>query len=253
MRDPCAAPDHDADASDESDAEMEADAEGGTVGDCETQHTSHDDNQLNQFETPLGLDPTNAPDVVQHLVAFKTQIQLAAKAQQRARADPDAESVEAATARAAAEEECYRAVVDLKAAAGKLNNIQFQKQAAYMDRVSKALLVPSGKALSMFDPATWTKCFSEFWFGDCLPNDTDRPQPITFERLFECLQDREELEYQLDSDNAVYHASTQSRFDTPEFMIVTVRPSRGSGYLVPTAPALQIYAVQCDHNATIPR
>ena len=27
--------------------------------------------QLNQFETPLGLDPTSAPDFVQHVAAFK--------------------------------------------------------------------------------------------------------------------------------------------------------------------------------------
>ena len=30
--------------------------------------------QLNEFETPLGSDPTAAPDFVQHVVAFKAQL-----------------------------------------------------------------------------------------------------------------------------------------------------------------------------------
>ena len=31
---------------------------------------------LNQFETPLGLDPTSTPDFVQHVAAFKAQLDL---------------------------------------------------------------------------------------------------------------------------------------------------------------------------------
>ena len=34
------------------------------------------DPQLNQFETPLGLDPTSTPDFVQHVAAFKTHLDL---------------------------------------------------------------------------------------------------------------------------------------------------------------------------------
>jgi hypothetical protein len=71
----------------------------------------------------------------------------------------------------------------------------------------------------MFDPATWTKCFCEFSYGDALPN-SDRPRKLTFEQLFLALIDREELEYQLDSDVTPYAARSQSRFDTPEFVIV---------------------------------
>ena len=67
--------------------------------------------------------------------------------------------------------------------------------------------------------STWTKCFCEFWYGDALPN-SDRPRKLTFEQLFLALIDREELEYQLDTDEEPYTAPSQSRFDTPEFVIV---------------------------------
>ena len=70
----------------------------------------------------------------------------------------------------------------------------------------------------MFDPATWTKCFTQFWFGDALPN-MDRPRRLTFEQLFLCLFDREELQYDLDSDEEAYVAPAKSRFDEPEFVL----------------------------------
>ena len=48
-----------------------------------------------------------------------------------------------------------------------------------------------------------------------------RQEPkLSYEELFEALPDREELEYQLDSDATPYHAKSQSRFDTPEHCIV---------------------------------
>ena len=43
---------------------------------------------------------------------------------------------------------------------------------------------------------------------------------LTFEELFETLPDREELEYQLDSDSSPYYAMSKSRFDTPEHVII---------------------------------
>ena len=72
----------------------------------------------------------------------------------------------------------------------------------------------------MFNPHTWTKCFSEFWYGDCLPNMALQEPKLSYEELFEALPDREELEYQLDGDATPYHAKSQSRFDTPEHCIV---------------------------------
>ena len=43
---------------------------------------------------------------------------------------------------------------------------------------------------------------------------------VSFEELFAALLDREELEYQLDSDTTPYRAMPKSRFDTPEHVIV---------------------------------
>ena len=74
----------------------------------------------------------------------------------------------------------------------------------------------------MFDSSTWTQCLSEFWYGDVLPNMSEQLQKprLTFEELFEALPDREELEYQLDTDNTPYRALPKSRFDTPEHIII---------------------------------
>ena len=80
--------------------------------------------------------------------------------------------------------------------------------------------MPSQKPLSMFGPATWSKCFSEWWFGDGLPSDPERPRKITFEMLCAALLHREELEYSLDDDVEVYHADSKGRFGTPEHVCV---------------------------------
>ena len=81
VRDPLDATREDDDASDEiSDASScddhaeNADGESpSTVG----KPASKESKQiLNQFETPLGLDPTASPDFVQHVAAFKTQLDL---------------------------------------------------------------------------------------------------------------------------------------------------------------------------------
>jgi hypothetical protein len=72
----------------------------------------------------------------------------------------------------------------------------------------------------MFESTTWSKCFSEWWFGDGLPNDTNRPRKITFEQLFASLLHREELEYHLQEDTAPFRARSKSRFDTPEHVCV---------------------------------
>ena len=74
----------------------------------------------------------------------------------------------------------------------------------------------------MFDSATWTQCLPEFWYGDALPNMSEQKQKprLSFEELFAALPDREELEYQLDSDNIPYRALSKSRFDAPEHIII---------------------------------
>ena len=197
------------------------------------------DTQLNQFETPLGLDPTSTPDFVQHVAAFKAQLDLvqdAVKQMRRTEHHTDASAAQlavgsaaqpvassAATAQGAAEEECFRAVLDLREIAQKLDKHKFQEKAKLLDAVdNKAMFVPGNKLLSMFDSSTWTQCFSEWWSGDALPNMSEQKQKpkLTFEELFEALPESEELEYQLDSDHTPYCASSKSRFDTPEHAIV---------------------------------
>ena len=113
--------------------------------------------------------PTSTPDFVQHVAAFKAHLDLVQDAvkQMRCTQEPTDGSVaqladaSAATAQAAAEEQCFRAVVDLREVAQKLDKHKFQEKAKLLDDVdNKAMLVPGGKLLSMFDSATWTKCFS---------------------------------------------------------------------------------------------
>jgi hypothetical protein len=241
IRDPLGAAHEDTDASDEiSDVSSNA----GHAEDKAREHSCNGeqpahvtcDQQLNQFETALGCDPTSAPDFVQHVAAFKTQVELVQEAvkQMRSAAQPAdtgpehstglaGNAAQSATAQAAAEEECFRAVVDLREIAQKLDKHKFQEKAKLLDCVdNKALFVPSNKLLSMFNSSTWTQCFTEFWYGDALPNTSELKQKpkLTFEELFEALPDREELEYQLASDSTPYRARSQSRFDTPEHAII---------------------------------
>ena len=194
---------------------------------------TEDMEHLNHFETPIGMDPTAVPTFLQHVTAFKQNLahvrdsvsSSRALHQQSRSADASsaAQPATLSTAIAAAEEECFRAVVDLREAARKLNDSNWERNLALLDKVAecdKALFVPSQKPLSMFDPTTWCKCFSEWWFGDCLPNDPVRPRKITFEMIFAALLHREELQYHLDDDLVLYQADSKGRFDTPEHVCV---------------------------------
>ena len=74
----------------------------------------------------------------------------------------------------------------------------------------------------MFDDDTWPKCCVEFFYGDAVPNMTERGKKgngtvyVPMQDLFAWLQDREELEYHLPSDAERYKARPTSRFDTSE-------------------------------------
>ncbi len=80
----------------------------------------------------------------------------------------------------------------------------------------QALAVPSGKALSIFDPSALPAAYTEFLFGDCVPF-LKRETPVTCQQIFAALPAREELEYSLPHDEEPYRASGRSRFDSPEF------------------------------------
>ena len=188
---------------------------------------------FNHFETPVGIDPTAVPTFVQHVAAFKQNLEhlrelvSASQVLSEQRGDDGtscaAQLASFATAKAAAEEHCFRAVVDLREAARKLNDHNWERSLALLDKAAecdKAFFVPSQKPLSMFAPTTWCKCFSEWWFEDGLPNDQQRPRKITFEMLFAALLHRDKLEYHLDDDPAPYRARSKSRFDTPEHVCI---------------------------------
>ena len=207
--------------------------EAASASTAQSSSTHQETEQLNHFETPIGIDPTAVPTFVQHVAAFKHNlahvrdlVSSSRALHQHSRSADHSSAAQPAslpTAKAAAEEECFRAVVDLRETARKLNDSNWERNLAVLDKAAEcdqALFVPSQKPLSMFDPTTWCKCFSEWWFGDGLPNDPVRPRKITFEMLFAALLHREELEYHLDSDQMLYQALGKSRFDTPEHVCV---------------------------------
>ena len=45
------------------------------------------------------------------------------------------------------------------------------------------LFVASGKGMSMFSPVAKITCFSEIWYGDCLPNLLQQEPKLSFEKL----------------------------------------------------------------------
>ena len=83
----------------------------------------------------------------------------------------------------------------------------------------EALAVPTGKPLSIFDPSALPAAFTEFLFGDCVPS-LKWQTLVTTQQNFDALPSREELQYSLEEDVQVYQASSQSRWDTPEFYAV---------------------------------
>ena len=95
--------------------------------------------------------------------------------------------------------------------------------AAYRASNPATLWVQTGAPLSLFDPAAWVACWTEFVYGDCAPN-LERPAKISWRLLFKYLMNREKLEYHLDTDmvNYVtrYKANPDSCWNTPEFAAV---------------------------------
>ena len=89
-RDPLDVTREDDDASDEiSDASSNdshaEDADKGLPSSVDEGASKQSNLQLNQFETPLGLDPTTTPDFVQHVSSFKAQLDLVQDAVKRIR------------------------------------------------------------------------------------------------------------------------------------------------------------------------
>ena len=197
IRDPLDAACPNDDASDEhvDDDEQEANPADEAAPASSAQSSTHSQSvdHLSHCETPVGMDPTAVPTFVQHVAAFKhnlKQVRVLVSASRALSGESGsddsssaAQPASLATAKAAAEEQCFRAVIDLREAARQLNDHNWERSLAFLDKAAeceKALFVPSQKLLSMFDPTTWSKCFSEWWFGGGLPNDPQRPRKITF-------------------------------------------------------------------------
>ena len=139
----------------------------------------------------------------------------------------DVARVTARTAGVAAEGECKRIVLDVQSISRQLSNTNKAK----LDSIAAgpltgdalqafAIAVPTTKPLSIFNAATWSACFTEFFFGDCTPRLERRPVPVSVEELFGALVVREELEYHLEADEDVYKARARSRFDDPEMIAI---------------------------------
>ena len=113
---------------------------------------------LNHFETPVGMDPTAVPTFVQHVAAFKhnlEQVRVLVSASRALSGESGSDASNSAvqpaslaTAKAAAEEHCFRAVVDLREAARQLSGHNWERSLAFLDKAAdceKALFVPSEK------------------------------------------------------------------------------------------------------------
>ena len=84
--------------------------------------------------------------------------------------------------------------------------------AAFRKSSPATLRVYTGAPLSLYDPAAWVACLTEFFYGDCAPN-LERPAKISWRYLFRYLMNREELEYHLDSDIETYGGAYVANVD----------------------------------------
>ena len=75
---------------------------------------------------------------------------------------------------------------------------------------TEACVSTSGSPLSKFASETWPKCFVEFFYGDAVPNMTERGSKgngtvhVSLEDIFEFLQDRLGLSLSYSSRSKVY-------------------------------------------------
>ena len=197
--------------------------------------------ETNTAEDVIAVDHSNDPGLLETFAAFQTKLQSVQEAaarviaaQQRLEAETESNaaspdnhsSVDAAGAKAAAQEQCRTLVLETKELAKKLTKPELKRMADTFAQQDQACVSTSGAPLSMMHPDTWVKCFLDFFYGDAVPNMKERGLKgtgtvhILMEELFIWLQDREELEYRLPSDSVPYKARATSRFDTPEFTAI---------------------------------
>ena len=220
------------------DAEPTAEGDPCAEGDADAAHCRAPDSLIAEenanAEFLIGLDGTPDDDAIGKLAAARAKLNLAEDVAKRLRAatmrahasagDPDA-AVDAAATEAALRADHKAVLVDLRSVARGMGErfaeeIENNITAAYRGSEPATLRVHTGAPLSLFDPAAWVACLTEFFYGDCAPN-LERPTKISWRYLFKYLMNREELEYHLDTDIANfgkrYQANPDSRWNTPEF------------------------------------
>ena len=182
----------------------------------------------------IGLDGTPDDDAMGKLAAARTKLNMAEDVAKRLRAstvrlqasvhDPDV-ALAAAAEEAALRADHTAVLVDLRTVARGMGEhfaeeVESNITAAHRASKPATLRMHTGAPLSLFDPAAWVACHTEFFYGDCAPN-LQRPAKIGWRSLFRYLMNREELEYHLDSDVETYGkrytANSDSRWNTPEF------------------------------------
>ena len=186
--------------------------------------------EAEEAENLIGLDEAADNDPLKHYVVMQNQIRRLQEDQSRierqeakARSAQGDQRVAAEMQVLAAREVSHGHALELREVCRRLSDrhekaveAELQLLEGTRDLESRTLVVQSGDLLSMFVPESWCLCFTEFFYGDCLPFDQSRPVRVAPQTLMECLLQREELEYHLEDDVEPYVAAAVSRWDNPE-------------------------------------
>ena len=192
--------------------------------------------ETNSVEDVIAVDHSNDPGLLETFAAFQTKLSVMSQAasriialeQRQAEAtgrndgtSAEDRAVAAAGAIAAAKEECRTVVLETQELAKKLTKPELKRMAHTLAEKADALMSTTGLPLSMFDEDSWPTCFVEFFYGDAVPNMTERGKKgngtgcVPMQDLRGC-RTLNKLEYHLPSDAERYKARPTSRFDTSE-------------------------------------
>ena len=136
---------------------------------------------LNEHETIIAVDEENLPQTAKLFEALTTNLEmLSVEGAKYAQAHMMEEAAEAAAEKTAAKEFISTSIaVNLQDIAKRLTRdtkamAEWERLAAVQEETDPmALAVPSGKPLSMFDTTALPATYTEFTFGDCVPQTGD--------------------------------------------------------------------------------
>eukprot|EP00438_Fugacium_kawagutii_P025227 Skav230240 [mRNA] locus=scaffold1818:78429:87690:+ [translate_table: standard] len=204
--------------------------------------------EAEEAENLIGLDEAAENDPLQHYVVLQNQVRRLQEDQQRIerqeaklRSAQGDQKLFAGTQAVAAREACHGHALELREVCRRLTTrhekaveAELQLLEGVRDETSQTLVVKSGELLSMFVPESWCLCFTEFFYGDCLPFDQSRPVRLAPHTLMACLLQREELEYHLEGDEEAYVSAVVSRWDNPEVVAMFADTLRRQKLLMAT-------------------